>query len=743
MEDDGITVLKASQQRDTKRVHFSLIGLYQAFQKEHRLDFGDKVDIILHELKSALLFLQKIEALHLEGGFMVFYQSMAIQRLNFEKKAYSKKDYQLLENYYTQKIQQIHIVGEFAQKMQKSASEALQFVQDYFYEPYDQFLRHYFKNRLTQISRSATPELYDKLQKNRSAQQLDVLQAKERYIVVAAGPGSGKTRILVHKLAYLRLIENYRDEQLLMLTFTRSAAMEFRQRLRELSSTLYRIPIKTFHSFAFDLLDRVGSLDDVNEVIQKATQRIETNNVEPSRIAKKVVVIDEAQDMSAESFALLRALAARNAQMHIIAVGDDDQCIFEYAGADAQYFQQLARIGQDGQGEACRQLELSLNYRSNSSIVEFSNHFATHITKRLKTQPIEAINTEPGTVHITRYRSEHLEEPVVEELLQHYRDTKERIGILTFTNEMAWRIATVIKDKGLLAKLVGTNHDFKPVNLAELRFFRDYLQHTLSAHNADQLAEEKISEKIWQQAQEALCERFRHSQQLSACLSLLESFSEEHDRRRYLTDLDIFLNQVQLEDGMKKRTTDPVSIMTIHKAKGREFDKVFLVLDRPLWPLDDTKRRLLYVAISRAKNALFIHTRDNLFSSEIQAGLASETLDNMLYDEPQHFCLELGLKDVNLGSFYQYQKTNIALVSGTPLLWDDQEDRLLGKVDSGFVPVGYLSQKGRQQLKSLLLKGYRIEDLQVAYQCWWRDPYREQAPDILVILPRFTFKRQE
>lgn len=135
--------------------------------------------------------------------------------------------------------------------------------------------------------------------------------------------------------------------------------------------------------------------------------------------------------------------------------------------------------------------------------------------------------------------------------------------------------------------------------------------------------------------------------------------------------------------------------MTIHKAKGREFDKVFLVLDRPLWPLDDTKRRLLYVAISRAKNALFIHTRDNLFSSEIQAGLASETLDNMLYDEPQHFCLELGLKDVNLGSFYQYQKTNIALVSGTPLLWDDQEDRLLGKVDSGFVPVGYLSQKGR------------------------------------------------
>lgn len=271
---------------------------------------------------------------------------------------------------------------------------------------------------------------------------------------------------------------------------------------------------------------------------------------------------------------------------------------------------------------------------------------------------------------------------------------------------MAWLLATVIKDKGLPAKLVGTNHDFKPVNLAELRFFRDYLQQTLSEHTADRLAEEKISEKIWQQAQEALCERFRHRQQLSPCLSLLESFSEEHDRRRYLTDLDIFLNQVQLEDGLRKVTTDPVSIMTIHKAKGREFDNVFLVLDRPLWPLDDTKRRLLYVAISLAKNALFIHTRDNIFASEILAGLASETLDNTLYDEPQHFCLELGLKDVNLSSFYQYQKTNVHLVSGTPLLWDDQEDRLLGKVDSGFVPVGYLSQKGCQQLKSLLQKGH-------------------------------------
>ena len=119
-------------------------------------------------------------------------------------------------------------------------------------------------------------------------------------MVVAAGPGSGKTRILVHKLASLLLMEDVKHEQLLMVTFSRSAATEFKKRLLKLiDNAANYIEIKTFHSYCFDLLGRVGSLEKSGDVIQEAIKRIKNGQVEPGRITKTVLVIDEAQDMDA------------------------------------------------------------------------------------------------------------------------------------------------------------------------------------------------------------------------------------------------------------------------------------------------------------------------------------------------------------------------------------------------------------------------------------------------------------
>ena len=71
--------------------------------------------------------------------------------------------------------------------------------------------------------------------------------------MVAAGPGIGKTRVLVHKLASLLLLEDVKHEQLLMLTFSRAAATEFKQRLMGLiGNAAHFVEIKTFHSYCFD-----------------------------------------------------------------------------------------------------------------------------------------------------------------------------------------------------------------------------------------------------------------------------------------------------------------------------------------------------------------------------------------------------------------------------------------------------------------------------------------------------------
>src|SRR5690606_24530910 len=105
-------------------------------------------------------------------------------------------------------------------------------------------------------------------------------------------------RVLVHKLASLLLMEDVKHEQLLMITFSRAAATEFKKRLLKLiRNAANYIEIKTFHSYCFDLLGRVGSLEKSGEILKRTIQQIQQNEVEASRITKTVLVIDEAQDM--------------------------------------------------------------------------------------------------------------------------------------------------------------------------------------------------------------------------------------------------------------------------------------------------------------------------------------------------------------------------------------------------------------------------------------------------------------
>src|SRR5690606_36010668 len=123
---------------------------------------------------------------------------------------YKDSDYEKLKRFYQQKVQQIHIVGEYAKKMIQSYNDALQFVDDYFALNYTSFLSKYFPgSRQDDIGRTLTPERFMKLFGKLSPAQLQIINDKDnQYIVVAAGPGSGKTRLLVHKLASLLLAED-------------------------------------------------------------------------------------------------------------------------------------------------------------------------------------------------------------------------------------------------------------------------------------------------------------------------------------------------------------------------------------------------------------------------------------------------------------------------------------------------------------------------------------------------------
>ena len=398
----------------------------------------------------------------------MLYSGMQITRLEMDNKIrYKADDYKSLNAYYKQKMQQIHIVGEFANMMVRNYDEALQFVNDYFQMDYKLFIAKYFKgNRKNEINRNITPEKYNKLFAELSDVQREIIDNDvSKYIVVAAGPGSGKTKVLVHKLASLMLLEDVKHEQLLMVTFSRAAATEFRRRLYDLiGNAAGFIEIKTFHSYCFDLIGRMGNLEDAKTVVQDASQMIANGDVEIGRITKTVLVIDEAQDMDENEYRLVSALIERNDDLRVIAVGDDDQNIYEFRGSSSRYFEEfLAR-------DNAKKYELLDNYRSAGNIVAFANQFVRQISHRMKSAPITAVKDgAPGVVELIQCASRNLEEPVAAKAVR-VRD-RGSVCILTNTNDETLRVVGLLKKKGVRAKLIQSNDGFDLYNMIELRFF--------------------------------------------------------------------------------------------------------------------------------------------------------------------------------------------------------------------------------------------------------------------------------
>ena len=409
----------ATDNRKEKPLQFSVIELLNDLKSSNQSLFSDFSSLQLEDVEEALLYLSKIGAMKLEGGFLVLYNAMAIKRTKELRLRYKQEDYRMLNEFYKQKIQQIHIVGEYANLMVRDYDAALQYVQDYFQMDYHRFISKYFKgNRETEIERNVTPSKYKQLFGMLSKRQKEIIDDHEsRCIVVAAGPGSGKTRVLVHKLASLLLLEDVKHEQLLMLTFSRAAATEFKQRLMQLiGNAAHFVEIKTFHSYCFDLLGRVGNLDEAGDVVKQAAEMINNGEVEPNRISKTVLVIDEAQDMSKDDYALVSALMKANEEMRVIAVGDDDQNIYEFRGSNSQYLYELT------QTEHSRFIEMTENYRSLRHIVKAANDFARNIRQRIKSTPIISMSQEDGEVRIVKHpyeiqeRKVYMYQPILEDV---------------------------------------------------------------------------------------------------------------------------------------------------------------------------------------------------------------------------------------------------------------------------------------------------------------------------------------
>ena len=658
--------------KETTLVNFSVVELLQQFiANRQETIFADNEKPTIADVEEALLYLTKTEMVKIEGGFIVIYNTMQIGRIVDRRTRYGKEQYRLLDEFYKQRIRQIHIVGEYANLMVRDYNAALRFVNDYFTMDFRKFINQYFKEeRRTQIDQNITPAKYNKLFGELSNRQREIIDDKQsKYIVVAAGPGSGKTRVLVHKLASLLLLEDVKHEQLLMLTFSRAAATEFKKRLIELvGNAAHYVDIKTFHSYSFDLIGKQGNLDEVKDVVRLAAKMIEKGEVEPSKIAKSVLVIDEAQDMSQDDFRLVQALIRQNEEMRVIAVGDDDQNIYAFRGSDSRYMQSL--INQDG----AKLYEMTDNYRSSKAVVDCANRFVKRIPGRMKQTSIHSATGEEGRVK------------TLKSLLEAEINVQGSTAILTRTNEETMQVAYELEQRGLHATVAQSMGGFRFGNLAEVRYFLKQLK---QLGKNDDIS---ITKEIWQAAKQRTLDTYA----TSTCLNIMQHFFTDFEithKTYYRSDLREFIFESDIEDFIVSDDKS-VFVSTIHKAKGREFDNVYLLSSIPdVRDVEDM--RAYYVGLTRAKRNLYLVTNPHIDYSLIS--------------------IALNMHDVILNFFNGRKEIVLRLRSGDSLQYN--EGFLL---NGQGINVAALSASGKEKLKAWTNKGYKVTGAKVSYTLAWR-----------------------
>ncbi|GAA3855181.1 UvrD-helicase domain-containing protein [Saccharothrix violaceirubra] len=476
-------------------------------------------------------------------------------------------------------------------------------------------------------------------------------------LLIVAGPGTGKTRTLTHRIAHLVTDHGVPPEQCLAITFTRRAAEEMAERLEALvPAHAARLTIATFHSLGVLLLrelhDRVGLgadfgiadpdrrleialeitgdakqakrlIEERDERYLKALRALDLVDfddlvtvplalladdpdlVDRYRDRFRWISVDEYQDVDEQQYRLLRLLAP--ADGNLTAIGDPDQAIYRFRGADVGFF---LRFKHDF--PTAREVHLTRNYRSSARVVAGALQVIepTTLVPGRELRPMG----EHGDARIGLHRavSEQAEAVFVARTIERV------IGGASFH---ALDSGRVVEDgtQGLgfsdFAVLYRTDRQSRALVEA---LTTSGLPFQKRSHDRllDRPGVARIVRELTFTPGDTVADRVRAvAGDDHTAYELLKPLAAEcgADFERFHTELSV---------GVEVDTLDPradrVSLLTLHAAKGLEFPVVFVVgCEDGLLPLrwpgapaseeeTNEERRLLFVGMTRAQRHLFL-----------------------------------------------------------------------------------------------------------------------------------------
>ncbi len=581
----------------------------------------------------ALLWLHEQEVIRLNRGLTVFRPAMTI-RLKPERRGFAQSDFTSLKLHYDEQVLQIHVMAEYVQWGLEAITDALRLTVDYFKLRREDFLRRWLPDRDREISRQTTPESWRTIVeslKNPIQRRIVADDREQTNVLVLAGPGSGKTRVLVHRIAYLIRARRENPRGILALAYNRHAAVEIRRRLVKLIGGDARgVMVLTYHALAMRLVGasfsgRANRLDDADfrKILGDAVNLLHGEGLPPDEADEyrtrllagfRWILVDEYQDIGPDEYGLISALAGRTLadkddKLSLFAVGDDDQNIYAFKGSSVEF---IRRFEAD---YGAKPAFLTDNYRSTSHIISAANSVIEPARQRMKTG---------NPIHVDRAREKERPGGVWAE-----RDpvSRGRVQVLLGGDTSISQAQTVVAE---LKRLSSLTSDWGWSTCAVVARDWRHLDPVRSLCDLEgipvQMANEEFS-GVWHLREtRALVSwlRGRHYRLVTSVdlkdwlvgqspgpwIELLSEAVAEYELETSgaETSVDHFIEWLAEWGRDVRRRQRGLMLLTAHRAKGLEFDHVVVLdggWDRVGRGEDlDAPRRLYYVAMTRARQTL-------------------------------------------------------------------------------------------------------------------------------------------
>ncbi len=591
----------------------------------------------------------------------------------------------------------------------------------------------------------------DSILSDLNTQQKKAVKCIDSPLLVLAGAGSGKTRVITHKYAYLISDVKLKPSEILAVTFTNRAAGEMKRRINDLvpcemndswigtfHSQCNKILRKEIHrlgykndfviydssdtcrlikhllkelkiyealykgvasrismlksslmtpeefvssddSFGFDeKLARVymryqyemkrSNAVDFDDLIMKTVKLFEEHPDVLSKYHKsfKYILIDEFQDTNPAQYAFIKHLTAKRKKF--CAVGDDDQSIYKFRGADVGNI-----LGLEKEFSKLKVIKLEQNYRSTRNILGVSNSVISKNPKRNE----KKLWTERGNGDKVNYYwfGTELEEAryvakLIKEMYLKGKYTYKDIAIFYRVNMQSRAIEEAFKSERMPYKVVGGISFYEkkeikdtmaymrlcvnPHDNISLRRVINYPSRGIGVATLNKIeSEAKKRDKSLYETIKEICSAKSVSasvmEKLGGFISTIEDISKEKyssaadllrtviDKIEYLDSLEdervqnvyelvSSADDVPIEEFMDKVSLvtklddtnefNTISLMTLHSAKGLEFPIVFIMgIEEGILPyfkaVDSPEdmheeRRLFYVGLTRAEDVLYL-----------------------------------------------------------------------------------------------------------------------------------------